>query len=142
GLGRRPRRRRDRRRPCGGLRWRGRRGPAGSRRIWWEMARRRRIWEESGPSLEHEAWRGRTEGRRWEAGGREKGVVRCGGGPAAAPRRPSARGRARVRGGVDIVEWIEQDFHGISILRIVSYGTRLDQRIGPLKFLRIGSPRC
>ena len=41
--------------------------------------------------------------------------------------------------------WIggfSQDFHGISILRIVSYETHLDQRIGPLKFLRIGSPRC
>lgn len=38
-------------------------------------------------------------------------------------------------------EVFSQGSHGISILRIVSYGTHLDHRIGPLKFLRVGSAR-
>ncbi|XP_044356901.1 uncharacterized protein [Triticum aestivum] len=87
GLASRPRRGRDQRRPCSGLRWCSRRGPADSRRIRWKMAHRRRIWKEVSQSSEHDGcgrgmasgtaaarrWerKGKTGGRRWEAGGRE-----------------------------------------------------------------------
>ena len=54
------------------------------------------------------------------------------------PRQPFGRKHL----GLLWIGGFSQDFHGISILRIVSYKTHLDQRIEPLKFLRIGSSRC
>ncbi|XBJ00069.1 hypothetical protein VPH35_020039 [Triticum aestivum] len=57
------------------LRWRSRRGPVGSGRIWWEIARKRWIWKEDGRSFEHNGWWTRHGPRRREKremSGREK----------------------------------------------------------------------
>ena len=51
--------RRNRRRHCKGLRWRGRQGLAESRRIRWEVALRRWICKEGGRSSEQDGWRAR-----------------------------------------------------------------------------------